>query len=132
MGTPPIPSDHLPIIKTINIRHDYRLQQMRRTFTNYKKSDLTQFTEDTESDFAQTILPTNINTDNKIFTHIILMAAKHNIQKVKMHCNCRLLLPGHIVCKITHRNNMRRADTCDPAIKLLNEGITSDIHTQNL
>ena len=32
-------SDHLPIITTINIRHDYRLQQNRRTFTNYKKAD---------------------------------------------------------------------------------------------
>ena len=37
-------SDHLPIITTINIRHDYRLQQNRRTFTNYKKADWTQFT----------------------------------------------------------------------------------------
>ena len=36
-------SDHLPIITTINIRHDYRLQQNRRTFTNYKKTDWTQF-----------------------------------------------------------------------------------------
>ena len=41
-------SDHLPIITTINIRHDYRLQQNRRTFTNYKKADWTQFTEDTD------------------------------------------------------------------------------------
>ena len=32
-------SDQLPIITTINIRHDYRLQQNRRTFTNYKKAD---------------------------------------------------------------------------------------------
>ena len=32
-------SDHLPIITTINIRHDYRLQQNRRTFTNYKNAD---------------------------------------------------------------------------------------------
>ena len=32
-------SDHLHIIATINIRHDYRLKQNRRTFTNYKKSD---------------------------------------------------------------------------------------------
>ena len=45
---------HLPIITTINIRHDYRLQQNRRTFTNYKKADWTQFTEDTESAFAHT------------------------------------------------------------------------------
>ena len=32
-------SDHLPIITTINIEHDYKLQQSRRTFTNYKKAD---------------------------------------------------------------------------------------------
>ena len=59
------------------------------------------------------------------------MAAKHNIPRGKMHSNCRLL-PDHIVCKITQRNNMRRANSCDPALKLLNEGITSDIHKHNL
>ena len=57
----------------------------------------------------------------------MLMAAKHNIPNGKMHSNCRLS-PDHIVCKITQRNNMRRANTCDPALKLLNEEITSDIH----
>ena len=126
-------SDHLPIITTINIRHDYRLQQNRRTFTNYKKADWTRFTEDTESAFAQTTIPTNIHTANRIFTNIILMADKHNIPKGKMHSNCRLL-PEDIVCKITQRNNIRRANTCDPALKLLNEEITSDIqkHKQNI
>ena len=119
-------SDHLPIITTINIRHDYRLQQNRRTFTNYKKAEWTQFTEDTESAFAQTTIPTNIHTANRIFTNIILMADKQNIPKGKMHSNCRLL-PEDIVCKITQRNNIRRANTCDPALKLLNEEITSDI-----
>ena len=50
-----------------------------------------------------------------------------------MHSNCRLL-PDHIVCKITQRNNMRGANTYDLALKLLNEEITSDIHKlkQNL
>ena len=95
-----LPSDHLPIITTINIRHDYRLQQNRQTFTNYKKADWTQFTEDTESAFAQTTIPTNILTANRIFTNIILMADKQNIPKDKMHSNCRLL-PEDIVCKIT-------------------------------
>ena len=58
------------------------------------------------------------------------MADKHNIPKGKMHSNCRLL-PDHIVRKIIQR---RRANTCDPALKLLNEEITSDIqkHKQNL
>ena len=50
-----------------------------------------------------------------------------------MHSNCRLL-PVDIVCKITQRNNIRRANTRDPALKLLNEEITSDIqkHKQNV
>ena len=49
-----------------------------------------------------------------------------------MHSNCRLL-PEDVVCKLTQRNNTRRANTCDPALKLLNEEITSDIqnHKQN-
>ena len=61
------------------------------------------------------------------------MADKHNIPKDKMHNNCRLLL-DHILCKITQRYNIRRANTCDPALKLLNEVITSDkqTHKQNI
>ena len=63
-------SDHLPIITTINIRHDYRLQQNRRTFTYYKKADWAQFVEDTESAFAQTTIPTHQ------YTH-----CQHNVHK---------------------------------------------------
>ena len=61
------------------------------------------------------------------------MADKQNIPKGKMHSNCRLL-PEDIVCKITQRNNIRRANNCDPALKLLNGEITSDIqkHKQNI
>ena len=120
-------SDHLPIITTISIRHVYILQQNRQTLTNYKKADWTQFTEDTESAFAQTTIPTNIHTDNIIFTNIILMA-----EKGTMHRNCRLL-PEDIVCKVTQRN-IRSANTCDPVLKLLNEEISSDIqkHKQNI
>ena len=61
------------------------------------------------------------------------MADKHNIPKGKIHSNCRFL-PDHIVCKITIRNNIKRANTCDPALKLLNGEIISDIqkHKPNL
>ena len=113
-------SDHLPIITTINIRHDYKLQQNRRIFTNYKKAHWTQFTEDTESAFSQTTIPITIHTANIIFLKIILMADKHNIPKAKMHSNCRHL-PDHKVCKFTQINN-------------INEEITSDIqkHKQNI
>ena len=86
----------------------------------------------TQSPLAQTTIPTNIHTANISFTNIILMADKHNIPRGKMHSNYRLL-PDDIVCKITQRNSIRRANTCDPALKLLNEEITSDIqkHKQN-
>ena len=64
---------------------------------------------------------------------IILLADKHNIPKGKMPSTSRLL-PEHIVCKITQRDNIRRANPCDPALKPLNLEITSDIslHKQNL
>ena len=120
-----------PLARAMGVgRQQQQLQQNRRTVTNYKKADWTQFTEDTESAFAQTTI---IHTVNRIFTNIILMADKQNIPKGKMHSNCRLL-PEDIVCKITQRNNIRRANTCDPALKLLNEEITSDIqkHKQNI
>ena len=84
----------------------------------------------TESAFAQTTIPTNIHTANRILTNIILMADKHNIPKGKMHSKCKLL-PEDIVCKITQRNNIRRANTSDPVRKLLNEEITSDIQKYN-
>ena len=115
------------------MQHNYILQQNRRTFTNYKKADWTQFTEDTASAFAQTTIPTNIYTANRIFTNIILMADKHNIPKGNMHSKC-MLLPENIVCIITQRNNIRRANTCDPVLKLLNDEITSDIqkHKRNI
>ena len=45
-----------------------------------------------------------------------------------MHSNCRVY---HIVCTLTQRDNIRRANTCDPALKLLNKEITSDIQKQN-
>ena len=48
--------------------------------------------------------------------------------------NTSRLLPEHIVCEITQRDNIRRANPCDPALKPLNHEITSEIslHKQNL
>ena len=40
-------SERLTNITTINIRYEYIPQQNQWTFTNYKKADWTQFTEDT-------------------------------------------------------------------------------------
>ena len=50
-----------------------------------------------------------------------------------MHINSSLL-PEYILYKIAHRNNIRIANTCDPAIKLLKEEITFNIqkHKQTI
>ena len=126
-------SDHLPIVTTVDMRHGWRLQQSRRTVANYRRADWTQFAEDTESAFAQTTMPTGIHTANRVFANIILMADRQNIPEGKMHSGCRLL-PGGIVCRVTRGNNIRRANPCDPALRLLGEEITSDIrkHRQNI
>ena len=126
-------SDNLPIMIAINIQHNLGLQIYRRTFTNYKKAKWTHFTKDTELAFFETTILDNIHTANGIFTNIILLADKHNIPKGKMPSTSRLL-PEHIVCKITQRDNIRRANPCDPTLKPLNLEITSDIslHKQNL
>ena len=126
-------SDHLPIIATVDIRHDCRLQRNRRTFTNCRKADWTRFAEDTGSAFAQATMPTNIHTADGVFTDIMLMADRQSMPKVKMHSGCGLL-PEDIVCKVTQGNNMGRAGACGPALRLLSEEITSDIrkHRQNI
>ena len=65
-------SDHLPFTTTINIRYDYRLQQNRRTFTNYKNVDWTQFMEDTESAFAQTTRPFRHSHSSRVCLKLFL------------------------------------------------------------
>ena len=48
--------------------------------------------------------------------------------------NTSRLLPEHVVCKITQRDNIRRENSWHPALKPLNHDITSDIslRKQNL
>ena len=122
------------IITTINIRYDYRLHQNRRTFTNYiQESPLETIYRRHRVRFRSDHNTHQIHTANIILANIILMADKYNIPVGKMHSNC-MHQPDHIVCNITQINNIRRANTCDPYLKLLNEEIISDIHKhkQNL
>ena len=78
------------------------------------------------SAFAQT----TTHTSNIIYTNIILMVDNHTIPKGKMHSNCRLL-PNHIVCKITQRNNIRGANPYVPALKR-GDDFRHTKHKQNL
>ena len=113
-------------------KHSTRVQNTTLQQTS-SPGCLTHFTTGHRGQLNTHYHQTNIHAANRIFTNIILMADKQNISKGKMHSNCRLL-PEDIVCKITQRNNIRRANTCDPALKLLNEEITSNIqkHKQNI
>ena len=85
-------SGYLPIITTIHIRHDYRLQQNRQTFTNYQKADWTQFTERHRVRFRS-------HHDTHQYTHCQHNFHKHHTDErqsqhtkgTKMHSNCRLL-----------------------------------------
>ena len=95
----------------------------RRTFTNNKKADWTQFIEDTESAFVQTTIPTNIHTANIFLTNIILMADSHNIPKRKMHSNCRFLA-DHTVCTMAPP-----ALTITVALDMIKAFVTINIHT---
>ena len=99
-------SEHLPIITTINIRHNYRLPQNRRTFTNYKKADWTQFREDTESAFDQTTIPTNIHSAldmSKAFDTINI----HTLIRKLLQTN----IPGTIITLIANYIKGRKAYT---------------------
>ena len=95
---------------------------------------ISQLTYDMTTDYKKNGRP--LPTTRKQTGHNLqktLLADKHNIIKGKMHISCRLL-PEDIVCKSTQRNNIRRPNTRDPALELLNEEITSYIqkHKQNI
>ena len=119
-------SDHLPKITTINIRHDYRLQQNRRTITNYKKADWTQFTEDTRVQTQHstvTALHTLNNTVAKGFNQMappartitVALDMSKAFDTINIHTLIRKLLqtniPGTIIKLIANYIKGRKAYT---------------------
>ena len=102
-------SDHLPILTTLNTKTKYKIAQYRNSYTNYKKADWKQFTQDIENTLTNSTPPTNPHTANQILTNIILTADKQNIPKGKMR-NKNKLLPQHIRDKINTRNIIRQND----------------------
>merc|ERR1711954_214327 len=80
-------SDHLPIITTLNIKQNFKLNQGRETYTNYRKADWISYTEEIEEEIKKMETPTNIHHANKTLTDIILTADKHNIPKGKINNN---------------------------------------------
>ena len=121
---------HINSTKHITIANVY-IHPRDSTSTNYKTSDTDiQHCIQHIRNIPQSVLSRDVNAHSTLWHSC---TDDHNIPKGKMHSNVGIL-PDHIVCKITQRNNIRKTNTCDLALKLLNGEITSDIqtHKQNI
>merc|ERR1711954_404200 len=108
-------SDHLPIITTLNIKQNFKLNQGRETYTNYRKADWISYTEEIEEEIKKM----------KTSTDIILTADKHNIPKGKINNNNKLL-PKEIRDKMKTRDIMREQDRTDTNIQIINKEINKN------
>src|SRR5207245_8749144 len=106
-------SDHLPILITIDTKSKVRLNQNRRSYTNYKKANWTQFTEEIEHTLTNCASPKRLHSTNITPTNIILNADKHNIPKGKINAH-HLLLPNNIRDKINARTKIRKSNSKEP------------------
>src|SRR6476469_515245 len=122
-------SDHLPILITITITENFRLQQTPKTFTNYKKAKWTGFKEEIEQALSNTPASDNVHTSNKLLTNLILTADKHHIPKGQVKTR-NSIPPAPIRDLIKTRNNLRRKKPTDPNLKQLNDDITKRISDQ--
>jgi hypothetical protein len=127
-------SDHLPIITTINIKTKLKAMTTdKRTVTNYKKANWTNFTAEIEELLSNSEEPTNPHTANQILTNIILAADKKHVPKGRKPTK-NLSLPTEIINKIKIRDKLRKANRQNLRLKELNNEITVDIrkHKNNL
>ena len=119
-------SDHQAIIINMNTKSNFRLQQNRRTYTNYRKADWIKFKEEIESSLQDIAPPNNIHLANKTITDLILNADKHHIPKGKIKPNMKLL-PEDIRLQIQERNQVRTINRTDPQLPELNRQIDKSI-----
>ena len=84
-------SDHLPILITYKTKTNYKIQQHRRTYTNYNKANWPEFTQEIEQTLSNAETPQNTHTTIKILTNALLAADKHHIPKGKIHHTHKLL-----------------------------------------
>ena len=126
-------SDHLPIHLQINTKTNYKLQQQRQSYTNYRKANWTEYTNEIEDIISNTQSITNVHTANKIITNAILSADKHHIPKGKIQQRNQIL-PEPIRNKINTRDHIRTHNPLDTQIKIFNEEITKEIsqHKSNI
>ena len=105
-----------------------QLQQNRRTFTNYKKTDWTQFMEDTVRFRSVHHTHQHTHCQHNFYKHHTDGRQAQHTKEQDVQQFQALTRPHSM------QNHIRRGNTCDPALKLLNEEITSNIqkYKQNL
>ena len=118
-----LPSDHLPIIITINTKSNFRLKPNNKSFTNYNKANWDKYTNEIELSLKETEEPENVHSANKLLTNLILLADKQYIPKGRLK-NLHQPLPKHINDRIKERNTLRNTNSSDPSIPSLSNEIT--------
>ena len=120
-------SDHKPIKIEIDTKSNYKLVQLRTSYTNYRKADWPNFTNFIEEALQNTENPQNAITGNKLITNIILAADKQYVPKGKIKPKDKLL-PEEIRLKIRDRDEIHKNDPLDDRLRDLNRQIDQDIH----
>jgi reverse transcriptase-like protein/retrotransposon-encoded endonuclease len=121
-------SDHLPIKITVNMKTQFRSEENKKMYTNYKKANWKNFTSEIETALENTTDPTDVHNSNKIITNLIIKADKHNIPKGKINAH-HIILPENIRSKIQERNKLRKQDSKNPNLTEMNKEINKLIQT---
>src|SRR6187399_3321319 len=70
---------HLPILIDINTKTRFRQTAQKRSYTNYRKADWTNFTAEIEDHIPDPDTIDDVHTANEILTNIILSANEHYV-----------------------------------------------------
>ncbi len=119
-------SDHLPIIVKLPKANNSPLQAPKRTFVNLAKADWNNFQLQTESQFADTPLPTDVRNNEKTFRNIILAASKQNIPAGR-YPEFRPNIPEDASRLMKERDETRKNNPTAPELHQLNSAIENKI-----
>ena len=84
-------SDHLPILIDINTKTKFRQTTQKRSYTNYRKADWTNFTAEIEDHIPDPDTIDDVHTANEILTNLILSADEHYVPKGKIKTKSTIL-----------------------------------------
>ncbi len=119
-------SDHLPIIISLPNANNSPLQAPKRTFINLVKADWDKFQLQTESQFADIPLPTDVRSGEKTFRNIILASSKQHIPAGR-YPQFRPNIPEDASRLMKQRDETRKNNPTSPELHQLNTAIENKI-----